>query len=163
MCRWCGVNCVGPCYDYCMCRHCWYGWEGLSIWTKIWSRLMAIVNGEKEMFQKIELDRSRDKDRSPSRAVIAQLKGRGAVLWYDGPDISMEIEEHGISDLGDLGLDSAPDGISIWEGYYRWSPGPYEHSEDGEYYPIGEFRSPISTEWARIQRNLPPWWGGEYR
>lgn len=54
---------------------------------------------------------------APSLAVVACRGGRGVVLWYGrGPSLAFEIEEGGSLGLDDLGLDDAPDGISIWTG-----------------------------------------------
>lgn len=33
----------GPCYDFCMCSHCWFGWR-LSLWDKIKYRLEYIIS-----------------------------------------------------------------------------------------------------------------------
>lgn len=93
--------------------------------------------------------------REPSRAVIAMGRD-GVVLWHTGPCLSAEIENMG-SSTGDLGLDDAPKGISIWEGTYRWIPGGWEHPEDGETEPCGAFRAPTDEEWDAIKAGRAPW------
>jgi hypothetical protein len=32
----------GPCYDLCMCRHCWRGWSDLSFRSKLKYRIAYI-------------------------------------------------------------------------------------------------------------------------
>lgn len=94
----------------------------------------------------------------PSRAVVANHDRRvGIVLWYtDHSRISMEIDA--ISGrLDDLGLDDAPNGISIWEGDYVWRPGGYECPQDGYSDPVGKFRSPTDAEWQAIREGRSPW------
>jgi hypothetical protein len=107
---------------------------------------------------KIELDAVRDEAKWASKAVVAcNGSGRGAVLWFVGESMRNEIEEAGLSELEDLGFDDAPRGISIWEGTYIWSRGPYEHPEDGDMAPSGSFREPTREEWEAIRANTCPW------
>ena len=96
--------------------------------------------------------------KKPSRAVCACRNGIGQVLWYVGAHIACEIEE-GCLDWDDLGLDNAPDGISIWEGIYRFIPEytKYGQSEGGSTTPEGTFRPPTDTEWKAIRENRNPW------
>ncbi len=94
----------------------------------------------------------------PSKAVVAMGEtGPGAVLWYVGDDLFNEIDEAGNKTPEDLGLGDAPEGISIWEGVYVWSPGTYEHPYDGDSYPSGKFRAPTDDEWAAIRSGKSPW------
>lgn len=46
-----GNYCLGPCFDYCMCGHCWRGWGGkrsdgsrwgLPFMTMLWWRIQYI-------------------------------------------------------------------------------------------------------------------------
>lgn len=95
----------------------------------------------------------------PSKAVIAcDGDGRGIVLWYTGAHLCGEICEHGCGVfLDDLGLDDAPEGISVWEGIYR---GTRHETTDGVEYDTevsGSFREPTTEEWADICVNLCPW------
>ncbi len=92
-----------------------------------------------------------------SLAVICSRNGRGIILHYVGVYIAHEIEEVCLHFLGDLGLDNAPDGISIWEGKYVWQPGSWEHPSDGDYLPQGKFRQPTEQEWFAIKENRCPW------
>lgn len=99
-----------------------------------------------------------------SKAVIANMmRTTGIVLWFTtGTDeeesrIAMEINAIGSMRLDDLGLDDAPDGISIWEGDYVWQSGPYEAPNDGQSMPEGIFRAPTDEEWLAIRQNRSPW------
>lgn len=92
----------------------------------------------------------------PSRAVLANNNGKGVVLWCRGTHIEQEIDALDCS-LESLGLDNAPEGISIWEGRAHWSPGPWEHPEDGDVELVGTFRAPTEKEWEAIRRNECPW------
>lgn len=95
-----------------------------------------------------------------SRGVVAcDGKGNGCVLWYAGASLANEIEEGGLVHLGDLGLDDAPNGISVWEGRYFWTRGPYEYPDDGDSYPSGKFRDPTEEEWQKIRAGRCPWKG----
>lgn len=94
----------------------------------------------------------------PSKAVVANYGGDGVVVWYTGGHLDYEINEAGMGVwLADLGLDDAPDGISVWEGRYI---GTQHDTIDGTEYDtecVGEFRDPTPEEWARIQKNECPW------
>jgi hypothetical protein len=94
----------------------------------------------------------------PSLGVIANdAGGHGCVLWAVGAHLRFEIEECGLRQLGDLGLDDAPHGIAIWEGKYLWTPGGWENPDDGEMHPVGKFRAPTHEEWAAIREGRCPW------
>lgn len=93
----------------------------------------------------------------PSRAVIVQGPGKksGCVLYAAGPHIRMMMEDG--QDLESLGLDDAPEGISIWEGVT--GGGNYSHGM-GDYcdlYLTGKFRDPTQNEWDYIKSKLSPW------
>jgi len=94
----------------------------------------------------------------PSKAVIANVGGVGVVLWYTGGHLDYEINESGMGvQLDNLGLDDAPEGLSIWEGKYI---GTKHETMDGTEYETevsGEFRDPNDEEWAAIRRNCCPW------
>ncbi len=96
-----------------------------------------------------------------SRAVIAngRSNGNGCVVWWTGTHLHYEIHEAGLSDLSDLGLDDAPHGISVWEGYYHYTQdfSPEGVNEGGEAIPHGVFRAPTAEEWAAIHENRTPW------
>ena len=95
-----------------------------------------------------------------SRAVIAcDAKGNGCVVWYIGRSLAIEISEAGSTDLGNLGLDDAPHGISIWEGEYVRGPGSYENPDDGMTLPSSSsaFRVPTDEEWTAIREQRNPW------
>lgn len=94
----------------------------------------------------------------PSKGVIAcDGDGHGCVLWAFGAHLRFEVEEAGFHALGDLGLDDAPQGVSIWEGMYMWEPGGWENPQDGETFPQGTFRNPTDDEWLAIRAGRCPW------
>jgi hypothetical protein len=95
----------------------------------------------------------------PSRAVVASDgKGRGAVIWWVGLAFWIEIQEYGVKDLDDLGLDDAPAGLSIWEGqlHSRQCGNPLD-GIDYETELVGTFREPTKEEWEEIQDGSAPW------
>lgn len=98
-------------------------------------------------------------NRNPSRAVIASDgKGHGAVVWWVGIALWSEIAEAGLTDLGDLGLDDAPAGISIWEGKLRaYQTGNPLDGYDQDTCLDGRFRDLTDEEWEAIQDARPPW------
>lgn len=95
----------------------------------------------------------------PSLAVIACRGGQGCVLWYGGgPSLAWEIEEYGCEALEDLGLDTAPPGISSWTGIYIVTSGDrYDEEGGAETTPIGEFRALTDEEWKAVIENRSPW------
>lgn len=94
----------------------------------------------------------------PSLAVVAcDGGGNGCVLWTAGPAMRFEIIESGLRDLSDLGLDDAPEGISVWAGRIYSDP----RDDDSEL--RGEFRSPTIDEWAAIMRGECPWNDADWR
>ncbi len=103
----------------------------------------------------------------PSRAVVAcDGSGNGVVIWYVGGHLAMEIEEGACSrSIDSLGLDHAPEGISIWEGIYHWTKG--EDTVNGYFEPepfaVGKFREPTQEEWIEITGGCAPWNEAEWR
>ncbi len=91
---------------------------------------------------------------SESCALIANMKGEGTVLEFDGASIYGYIEGIGHR-LGDLGLDDAPEGLSIWEGTIcSWrdsQTGEYDSEADGKFRPL------TVEEYARMaaQHGIP--------
>lgn len=94
---------------------------------------------------------------TPSLAVVACRGGHGVVLWYGGgPSLAFEIEEGCLYGLDDLGLDDAPDGISVWTGRYVTTvPGVCDDSIETT--PRGAFRQPDANEWHDIMMGRNPW------
>ena len=93
-----------------------------------------------------------------SKGVIAcDGNGHGVVLWGVGTGLRQEIDEYCFHALGDLGLDDAPAGVSVWEGTYVWQSGGFEHPEDGDMQPVGAFRAPTDDEWTSIRCGNCPW------
>lgn len=78
----------------------------------------------------------------------------GIALWYSGFLIEQEVS-HLSAQLEDLGLHDAPDGISVWEGTYRYTQGSEPDDIDAE--PDGEFRAPTDEEWSCIMNGKTPW------
>lgn len=101
---------------------------------------------------------SEDEWNAPSKAVVVNTSnGEGVVLWYVGPHISMDVEEHCITLLSDLGLDEAPPGISVWEGKYQYQSSNNPENPDVDAELLGEFRPPTEEEWKAIRENRNPW------
>jgi hypothetical protein len=98
-----------------------------------------------------------------SLAVVAANKGKdGVVVWVVGGHLRMEMEEHGLSGLSELGLDDVPSaGIWVWEGKYEWSPGYFV--DDGMSIPVGTWRAPTPGEWAAIMAGRCPWNDEDWR
>lgn len=95
-----------------------------------------------------------------SYALIAQGARSGTVLQYRGPDISNEIEEVGLSELDDLGLDDAPEGMSVWTGRYAYIPGYVDGVEapgEGQTEPRGTYRRLTRDEWFMLMEGMPLW------
>jgi len=95
----------------------------------------------------------------PSRALVAcNERGHGAVVAWVGADLYLEICEAGLSDLGDLGLDDAPFGLSIWEGrYMTYRTGNPLDGEDYDTEAKGAFRDLTDEEWAAVRGRRVPW------
>lgn len=83
-----------------------------------------------------------------SKALIASNDGNGVVLAYTGTTIESEIDDCiGSHDITDLGLDDAPDGLSVWVGEFETMA-----DGDGEFssYARGEFRDLTPFEWKLL-------------
>jgi hypothetical protein len=104
-----------------------------------------------------------DWNRDSFAVVVCDGNGNGAVLWTVGPHVKFEIQECGLKQLSDLGLDDAPLGISVWVGKYIWQPGPWEWPEDGSMEAVGKFRAPTDEEWMAIRDRRCPWDEEEWR
>lgn len=90
-------------------------------------------------------------------AVIAAKQGRGAVLHVvQGTCLAQDLEDIG-PDLDDLGLDDAPDGISIFEGTTEWYPGSFESPNDGGSEHVGKFRPLTVEELTAVAAGRAPW------
>ena len=118
------------------------------------------------LFEKLKEERTDDKGMpwggydfsKPSLAVVACDEDENAlVLWAVGGHIKMEQEEVGLWTAEELGLTPPKPGIWVWEGKYVWSPGPWEHPQDGDMNPVGEWREPYEDEWENIKCGTNPW------
>jgi hypothetical protein len=92
-----------------------------------------------------------------SIALIANNGGKGCILTYSGPGIEACVDEGGSALLDDNGLDDAPDGLSIWEGYYCVTE---SHTDCGHEYDAtleGKFRPLTPTEWKLLAETGKPW------
>jgi hypothetical protein len=99
----------------------------------------------------------REEMRRDSKGLIACRGGQGVVLQFTGGDIESEILEGGLSELGDLGLDDAPEGLSIWEGRYVYDPRPSLDGDYGDGQPSGKFRPLTPQEWAKLAEGKQLW------
>jgi hypothetical protein len=99
-----------------------------------------------------------------SLAVIANSNGHGTVLYTAGPALRFEMEEgSGCTRLDDLGMDDAPNGISVWEGFLEYQPGTWECPEDGYNLLRGKYRDLTEAEWEAIKSKKCPWDDKEWR
>lgn len=111
---------------------------------------------EDNPLERLSMRRNKYDPTKDSRAVVANAKSGGVVLWYVGYHLYEEIEIAQLVDLDDLGLEEAPEGISIWEGIYGYT---YD-SDSGKIdltEPEGDFREPTEEEWSVIKQGKPPW------
>lgn len=90
----------------------------------------------------------------PSKAVVASDgKGSGAVLWTIGAHVNYIVQEElGYMDLGDLGLDSCPLGVHIWEGHSEIRH--HDSGEDDWLELVGKFRLPTLTSGKKLRLTL---------
>lgn len=95
-----------------------------------------------------------------SKALIVRSHNYGCVLWYKGEHISREIDSNGTA-LEDLGLDSAPQGLSVWEGTYV-STSHYYDDDSGYSEPKGYFRILTGEELIAVHENRNPFETGEH-
>jgi hypothetical protein len=95
-----------------------------------------------------------------SLAVVANSSAGngGVILWTAGPHLENEIDSIGSVRLDDLGLDDAPEGISIWEGkYIGYKTGNPMDGEEWDTEAHGKFRTPTDAEWEAIRADRCPW------
>lgn len=93
-----------------------------------------------------------------SAALVINGKAGGALISIK-PNccLDMEFDQIGSCNLGDYGLDDAPHGLSVWEGFDRWIPGGYECPQDGQTEYNGVFRRPTIEELTKIAAGEPLW------
>jgi len=98
----------------------------------------------------------------PSKAVIAMSGdgGFGCVLWTVGAHVNSMIREAGVNDLDLLGLDDAPEGISIWEGDTKTVHTHTPDCNEWDSWLEGSFRAPFSKGADRTCTALR-YWGRE--
>lgn len=92
-----------------------------------------------------------------SIALLANNSGQGCILEWHGVDIYWDFENVGGAALMDHGLDDAPDGLSIWEGFMYCSE---SHTVNGHEYDAnleGEYRDLTPEEWKLLQKTGVPW------
>ncbi len=109
-----------------------------------------------DLFKRIDEDpKPPEQDWSkPSLAVVAcDGHGHGCILSTAGPHVAHEISVIG-RELSDLGLDDAPEGLSVWKGRIKTSTS-YEGEVDA--WLEGEFRDPTDEEWVAIRNGECPW------
>ncbi len=110
----------------------------------------------------VRLERNPVEDEDPrnwgkaSKAVVACTgNGHGAVLWTAGPHVQQMIDDCSAA-LDELGLDDAPEGISVWEGKLEGGRSGY-YGDDYDCELRGAFRDPTEEEWSAIRRGECPW------
>jgi hypothetical protein len=90
----------------------------------------------------------------PSRALVAcDGEGHGVVLWWVGGHLEEEIEEAGLRRLDELGLDDAPQGLSVWEGRYEY----FRPEDDPAPHAVGTFRDLTDPEAEAVLEGRNPW------
>jgi hypothetical protein len=107
-----------------------------------------------------DADDSGEETWTPSVVLIAMGPNSGTVLEYRGSGITNEIQEAGLYGLDEIGLDDAPQGLSIWEGDYVYEPGyvdGYEALGEGEMHPSGKFRGLTADEWEKLRKGESLW------
>jgi hypothetical protein len=67
------------------------------------------------------------------------------------------MQEGGLRQLDDLGLDDAPLGISVWVGKYLMRTVSYYDGPEYESDAVGHFRPPTAAEWEAIREGQSPW------
>lgn len=97
----------------------------------------------------------------PSKVMVAYGEyEKGAVMWAVGHHISMEMDDSGLTDPEDLGLEPDEPGIWVWEGIYVYVPGyvdGYEAPGEGYMEPKGTWRLPTDQEWEALRNGECPW------
>lgn len=86
------------------------------------------------------------------RAFVACKDGAGAVLSFREGSPFGFFAEAGSSLLDDLGLDDAPDGLSVWEGVVMttYSQGDHDAELSGRFRPLND------DEWYRLRTTGDP-------
>jgi hypothetical protein len=96
---------------------------------------------------------TRAKNTSSHKAVVANSNHAGTVLYA-----TKELKQF-VSDIGprldDVGLDDAPEGISIWEGNVVTTYDQFNGDYDA--FLEGKFRVPNEREWNAIKKQRSPW------
>lgn len=93
-----------------------------------------------------------------SVALVANGKLGGCLIDIKpGCVLDIECDEFGSTALDDYGLDDAPEGLSIWEGYDYWTPGGHEFPQDGDIEYRGTFRRLTLDELAKLANGEPLW------
>lgn len=98
------------------------------------------------------------KIKEQSAALVVNGKVGGALIDIKpGCCLDMEFDQIGSCTLGDYGLDDAPNGLSVWEGFDRWVPGGYECPQDGYTEYNGTFRPPTVDELTKLANGERLW------
>ena len=113
-------------------------------------------------FKKLFEDKKPKEPYVPSKALIANMGGIGCVLDYTGDAITWHIREFSPS-LDELGLDDAPDGLSVWEGTMGSVRHYTQDGEDWDFEANGKFRDLNPEEWAALQKDGCLWPKAEIR
>lgn len=93
----------------------------------------------------------------PSKGLIAcNGSGRGIVLAYVGTSITWHAEMYS-TELDELGLDDAPQGLSIWEGEMGSVQVNTADGIDFDFEATGNFRPLTQEEWITLSKTGEPW------
>lgn len=102
---------------------------------------------------------SRSAENGAQFALVANHNGHGVVLAAHGMQIEHELSEVGHA-LDELGLDAAPNGVSVWVGHFVAKTTAGRIDIDSNYLcAVGAFSPPTEEEWGALQFGMSPWGG----
>ena len=88
----------------------------------------------------------------PNKLIVASNGLNGVVLSWLGADVEKFFAIYNDSYLlADLGLESAPAGISAWVGEVRYASAAFPQRPDDMPMLVGHFRPLTDEEWADLQ------------
>ena len=121
------------------------------------SRSRYVISGEESLAEGQSPSEAYKARHSIAVVAFNKRKEIGAILYSRGKDLEKELEEFP-GFLDELGLDDAPDGISIWEGFFeaRITVYPKDKVECYSTHPVGRFRKLTDKEWAALKRGFNP-------
>lgn len=87
------------------------------------------------------------------KALVANHQGTGIVIYVSDSTFSEALDSVSWK-LDDVGLDDAPDGISVWEGVMQTI---WVTKEESDFVLKGTFRQPTIEEWNHLASGNNPW------